>query len=111
MWSTDSLWFEVAIASIIFAVGNMAMGHFEERTPVWRRIGKYILLMAIVCGISIFAGRVIALTLIVASLLPVLYIHAWYLPRKKGINGWTGEPKRKYYEFRGWDTDIFHDRK
>jgi hypothetical protein len=26
---------------------------------------------------------------------------------KKGINGWTGEPKSKYYEYRKWDKDIF----
>ena len=35
--------------------------------------------------------------------LPAVYIHAYYLPKKKGINGWTGEPKEKYYELRGWD--------
>ncbi len=110
MWSTDSLWFEVAIVSVIFAVGNMAMGHFEERTPAWRRIGKYMLIMLIVCSVSAFAGRGIAMTLIALSLLPILYIHGYYLPRKKGINGWTGEPKRKYYEFRGWSTDIFNDQ-
>ena len=34
-------------------------------------------------------------------IIPVLIIHIWWLP-KKGINGWTGEPKEKYYELRGW---------
>ncbi len=29
------------------------------------------------------------------------------LPKKKGINGWTGEPKGRYYEFRKWDKNIF----
>jgi hypothetical protein len=33
--------------------------------------------------------------------LPVVYIHAWWLP-SKGVNGWTGEPKEKYYALRGW---------
>jgi len=28
-------------------------------------------------------------------------VHAIWLP-SKGINGWTGEPKDKYYELRGW---------
>jgi hypothetical protein len=28
-------------------------------------------------------------------------IHMWWLP-KHGINGWTGEPKEKYHELRGW---------
>jgi hypothetical protein len=39
--------------------------------------------------------------MLVAAALPVLYIHLWLLP-SKGINGWTGEPKEKYYAFRGW---------
>jgi hypothetical protein len=30
---------------------------------------------------------------------------------KKGINGWTGEPKSKYYDFRGWDKNIFGNDK
>jgi hypothetical protein len=25
-----------------------------------------------------------------------------WLP-KQGVNGWTGEPKEKYYQLRGWD--------
>lgn len=33
--------------------------------------------------------------------LGVLVIHAWWLP-KHGINGWTGEPKDRYYALRGW---------
>jgi hypothetical protein len=27
-------------------------------------------------------------------------IHLWWLP-KHGINGWTGEPREKYYTLRG----------
>jgi hypothetical protein len=107
MWSTDSLWFEIAIVSMIFAVGNMVMGHFEERTPKYRRVGKYLLVLLLICGISVLFGRAIAMMVLGVSILPILYIHAYYLPRKKGINGWTGEPKSRYYEFRKWDKDIF----
>jgi len=107
MWTTESLWFEISIVSIIFAVGNMTMGQFEERTPKIRRVGKYLLILIIVCGISILFGRAVAMILLGSSLLPLLYIHGYYLPRKKGINGWTGEPKSKYYEFRKWDKNIF----
>ena len=107
MWSTDSLWFEIAIVSIIYAVGNITFGHFEERTPKVRRLGKYLLTILFICGLSVYFGRSVALIVLSTFLLPVLYVHAYYLPRKKGINGWTGEPKSKYYEFRGWDKDIF----
>jgi hypothetical protein len=107
MFTTESLWFEIAIVSIIFAVGNMLMGQFEERTPKLRRIAKYLLIVTMVCGISALFGRPVAMIVLALFLVPLLYVHGYYLPRKKGINGWTGEPKSKYYEFRKWNKDIF----
>jgi hypothetical protein len=107
MFTTESLWFEIAIVSFIFALGNMLMGQFEEWTPKLRRVGKYLLIVIIICGISQMFGRSIAMIVLALSLLPILYIHGYYLPRKKGINGWTGEPKSKYYDFRKWNKDIF----
>ena len=107
MWTTDSLWFEVAIVSIIYAIGNIVFGHFEEQTPRWRRIGKYFLTVGIIIAVSFYFGRMVAMVLLSAFIFPFLYIHGFYLPKKKGINGWTGEPKSKYYDFRGWDKDIF----
>ncbi len=107
MWTTDSLWFEIAIVSILYAIGNMVMGQFEEQTPKIRRVGKYLLTLLIVCGISVSFGRAVSMIVPGIFFLPVLYIHIYYLPKKKGINGWTGEPKSKYYELRGWHKDIF----
>lgn len=103
----EALWFEIAIVSTIYALGNILMGHFEERTPKIRRVGKYLLTIIIVCGISVYLGREFSMIFLSIFIIPLLYIHAYYLPKKKGINGWTGEPKSKYYEFRGWDKDIF----
>ncbi|UOE46703.1 hypothetical protein MTO98_20060 [Mucilaginibacter sp. SMC90] len=110
MWATASLWFEVAVVSIIYALGNIIFGHFEERTPVVRRVGKYILTLVIVIAISIYFGRTIAMASLSLFVVPFIYIHAYYLPRKKGINGFTGEPKSKYYEFRKWDKNIFDQK-
>ena len=107
MWSTESLWFEVAVVSIIYALGNILMGQFEERTPKFRRVGKYILTLIVVCCISAFAGRAVAMIFLALFIIPLIYVHGYFLPKKKGINGWTGEPKSKYYEFRKWDKDIF----
>ena len=107
MWTTDSLWFEIAVVSAIFAIGNMVMGHFEERTPKLRRVAKFILVTALICALSVWFGRPVAMIVLGLTIFPLLYIHAYYLPRKKGINGWTGEPKSKYYEFRRWSKDIF----
>jgi len=107
MWATQSLWFEVAIVSIIYALGNIIFGHFEERTPKARRVGKYLLTLVIVVAISVYAGRAFAMMFLAIFIIPLVYIHGYFLPRKKGINGLTGEPKSKYYEFRKWDKNIF----
>ncbi len=107
MWSTQSLWFEIAIVSIVFALGNILMGHFEERTPKLRRVGKYILFLLITCIISTYFGRTASMIFLLAFLIPLFYIHGYFLPRKKGINGLTGEPKSKYYDYRKWSKDIF----
>ncbi len=107
MFNTTSLWFEIAIVSMIFAIGNILMGHFEERTPKFRRLAKYLFILLLVCLISIFCGRLISMVFLSLFLIPLIYIHGYYLPKKKGINGWSGEPKSKYYDFRKWDKNIF----
>lgn len=110
MWSTESLWFEIAIVSIIYALGNILFGHFEERTPKVRRVGKYLLTIVIICVLSVYFGRMVAMIVLAAFVIPFAYIHGYYLPRKKGINGWTGEPKGRYYDFRGWDKNVFREK-
>lgn len=30
-----------------------------------------------------------------------------YYYQEKDLLDWTGEPKAKYYDFRGWDKNIF----
>jgi len=97
----DSLWFEVAVVSSIFAFGNIFFGHFEERTPRWRKVLKLLLFIAVVSALSAFLGRAWAFGFLGLVLLAATYIHAVWLP-SKGINGWTGEPKDRYYELRGW---------
>lgn len=101
MWNTDSLWFEVAIICAITAIGGIFMGHFEERTPKWKRVIKLLIIILIMTTLSATLGRIWAFGFLGAMVLAVLYIHGVWLPGK-GINGWTGEPKDKYYELRGW---------
>ncbi|MBA4057646.1 MAG: hypothetical protein C0490_23225 [Marivirga sp.] len=106
MWETTSLWLEVAVVSSTIALGHIFLGHFEERTPRLRKFLKYLLALSLVIGLSLLFGRTVALTIYCLLFVPVLYIHGVLLP-KKGINGWTGEPKSKYYEYRKWDKNIF----
>ena len=108
MWNTNTLWFEVAVVTFFFLLGHIFLGHFEERAPKWRKLLKYVVTLSIILLLSIYVGRTVAFVVLSLSLLPVIYIHAIVLP-KKGINGWTAEPKSRYYDFRGWDKNIFGD--
>ena len=53
----DTFWFEVAVVSTMFAFGHIFFGHFEERTPAWRKALKLLLFIALVTGLSAFLGR------------------------------------------------------
>ena len=110
MWNTNTLWVEVAIVTFFFLLGHIFLGHFEERSPKWRKLVKYFVTLAILIVISIFFGRTITFIILGLTLIPVIYVHGVLLP-KKGINGWTGEPKSKYYDFRGWNKNIFGNDK
>jgi hypothetical protein len=107
MFETNTIWFEVSIVTFLFLLGHIFLGHFEERSPKWRKLLKFVVTLTIVIAISVFAGRTIAFLLLGSAFIPVLYVHMVLLP-KKGINGWTGEPKAKYYDLRGWRKDIFN---
>lgn len=109
MWNTNTLWVEIAVVTLFFLLGHIYFGHFEERSPKWRKLVKYIVTLAIILSLSVFFGRTVAFVVLGIALLPVVYIHGVVLP-KKGINGWTGEPKGRYYEFRGWDKNIFGEK-
>lgn len=94
-------WFEVAVIFGICALGNIFFGHFEEYTPKWRRVAKPFVLGGVSVLISALAGRAWFFALMGAFTLAFAIIHGWWLPRL-GINGWTAEPKEKYYALRGW---------
>ena len=96
------MWWEVAVISTIFAVGNILLGHFEEGTPRWRRLLKMALVMLVAVSLSTYLGRIWFWAFLVAMMLPAVYTHVWWLP-SRGVNGWTAEPREKYYQLRGWN--------
>jgi len=100
MWRTDTAWFDVAVVMGIFAVGNILFGHFEEHKPKLRRVLKVVVVAGITLALSYVGLRWVAYTLIGVMGLAAAYVHMWWLP-SHGINGWTGEPKDKYYELLG----------
>lgn len=95
-------WFELAVIFGLTAVGSIFFGHFEEHTPKWRRVTKLLALASVSVLVSATAGRAWFFALLSGLLIAFVTIHGWWLPRKKGINGWTAEPRERYYAFRGW---------
>ena len=100
MWRTDTLWFDIAVVMTMIAVGSILFGHFEEHKPKWRRLLKVLIVLAVVLTLSTTVGRVWGFGVLAVPLLGAAYVHLRWLP-KRGINGWTGEPKTKYYELIG----------
>lgn len=95
------MWMEVAVVATIFAIGNIVFGHWAAETPTWRRLLKFVVILGLTLAISAGIGRRWAFLFLGLLGIGVVIVHAWWLP-KHGINGWTGEPKEKYYALRGW---------
>ena len=97
MWRTDTLWFDVAVVMTIFAVGSILFGRFEEHKPRARRVIKVAIVLAVTLLLSATAGRLWAYGVLAVPLLGAAWVHLYWLP-KHGINGWTAEPREKYFE-------------
>jgi hypothetical protein len=92
---------DVGTVAVVLALGNVLFRHFAPQMPWWRRLLKSSLILAITALISYYFGRTGVLMGSGLALLPVIYVHGIWLPRH-GVNGWTGEPREKYYALRGW---------
>ena len=103
-WRIDTLWFEIAVISSLTAVGSIVLGHFEAGAPKWRRVLKLVTINVIAVFLSATIGRLWTFGLLGLMLMAVFVIHLWWLP-KHGINGWTGEPREKYYALRGRELE------
>ena len=104
MWRTDTYWFDVAIATTGLMLGHIYFGRFAEHKPRWRLLLKSVLGIAMVVGTTAWAGREWTFALVGALLVALLVVHGWWLPRN-GVNGWTAEPRERYYELIGLDPD------
>jgi len=92
----------------MFAFGHIFFGHFEIHTAKWRKALKLVLFICLAVAITSTVGRAWTLAFLGVMTLAVVIIHAIVLPAK-GINGWTGEPKEKYYKMRGWEKYLKQD--
>lgn len=103
VWRTDTIWFDVATIAVIYAFGATLFGRFEEHKPRARRALKVTLTLVLLPGLAAVAGRTWLYALLGVLLVAVVIVHAWWLP-KHGVNGWTAEPRERYYALLGLDS-------
>ena len=92
---------DVAAVAVLLLIGNVLFRRFEPHMPLWRRFAKTALALAGTALISYYFGRTGVLIAMGIAVIALVYIHGIWLPRH-GVNGWTAEPREKYYALRGW---------
>ena len=92
---------DVAAVAVFLAFGNVAFRHFDPYLPLWRRLLKSLIALAVTALISRYFGRLGVAIAFGVAMVPLIYVHGIWLPRH-GVNGWTGEPREKYHALRGW---------
>ena len=92
---------DIAAVALLLLIGNIAFYKFDPNLPLWRRILKTAIALSVTAIVSYYFGRIGVIIAVGIILIPLVYIHGIWLPRH-GVNGWTAEPREKYYALRGW---------
>src|SRR4051812_35306629 len=98
------MFLDVAAVAGFLAFGNVLFRPLDPFLPLSRRVLKTFAALTVTALLSYAFGHTGVLVAFGLTMVPLLYIHAIWLPRN-GVNGWTGEPKEKYYALRGWSVD------
>ena len=93
--SLDSRWFDAAAFTTLCVVLTVVFGRFERHKPMWRRVGKIVVLVAMALILVAALGRTWAYAIFGLLLLAGTGLHFVVLS-KLGINGFTGEPRDKF---------------
>jgi hypothetical protein len=75
----------------LLAAGNILFCRFDPRQPLWRRILKIVVTLAVTAAVPRYFGTVGVIVWFAIVILPVVFIHAAWLPGH-GVNGWTAGP-------------------
>jgi hypothetical protein len=92
---------EWVVSAVLAVAGITVFGHFEERTPKWRRLSKWAFYFGVTALLSRGPGRPWTFVWILGLPGVGLAFHLWWC-RKHGIDPLTAEPRERYYELRGW---------
>ena len=48
---------EWAIAAVVIAVLSPVFGHFEAKAPLWKRMARWLVYLAVLLVVELLAGR------------------------------------------------------
>src|SRR5262245_61119801 len=96
---------DVAIAAALFAGLFALFSPFEAHTPLWIRLARGAIFLAVTAALSWTKGRRWAMTWAIAIVAAGTIFHGWWT-HAHGIEFFRPEPRDKYYRLRGWSTDA-----
>lgn len=91
---------ELSVLLVIAVVGSGAFAVFEVETPAWRKILKWGIVIGATLWLYTGVGHWSLVLPIAAGVAGATFHFIWC--RKNGIDPVTAEPRRRYYELRGW---------
>lgn len=96
---------EIGALITVFVVRYVFLRRFDAGLPLWAKSVGFALTAAVALVISAQAGRGWFFAYLAASALPTIIYHGWWLPRH-GVNGWTCEPRERYFALRGRKVQV-----
>jgi len=99
------MFLQLFVAATLYALGASIFGHFERYTPLGRRIAKLFTFLGITALITYYGGPLLGWLWIVGMFAIGISFHVWWT-RKHGIGVFSGEPRAKYYQLRGWSQYL-----
>ncbi len=91
---------EWAALFVVAALGASLFDRFEIETPAWKKLLRWALAAGVTIGAYQFVGRW-ALAVLAAFAILGWSVHFIWCARNR-IHPLTAEPRRRYYELRGW---------
>ncbi|WP_103341447.1 hypothetical protein [Amycolatopsis sp. CA-126428] len=92
---------EWAIAAVVITVLSSLFGHFEAKAPLWTRITRWLVYLAVLLVVELLTGR--PWTWVWIAGLPAVgaTFHVIWFVRHQN-NPLTTEPRERYFQLRGW---------
>lgn len=99
------MYMELFIAAALMAIGTITFKRFEERTPPLRGIMKFVSILATTALVTYFFGSMWGILWVIGWFAVGMIFHFWWT-LSHGIHPFTAEPREKYYQLRGWQTEA-----